>query len=55
MWIEWSEFNLKILILLIYPIFNRIEDIPRKECMSEDNQLFKTFRYFLCYSISFII
>ena len=54
MLIELSEFNLKIFIFLIFPIFKRIEDIPRKAYISNDNQLFKTFRYFLSYSLCFI-
>ena len=54
MLIEFSEFNWKILILLIFPIFKRVEEFPRKECITKDNQLFKTFRYFLSYSLSFI-
>ena len=54
MLIELSEFNLKIFIFLIFPIFKRIEDIPRKAYIIKDNQLFKTFRYFLSYSLCFI-
>ena len=54
MWIELSEFNIKIFLPLIYPIVKRIEDIPRKAYLNDDNQLFKTFRYFLCYTLSFV-
>ena len=54
MWIELSEFNLKILILFIFPIFKRVEEYPRKAFLTKDNQLFKTFRYFLSYNLSFI-
>ena len=54
MLIEFSEFNLKLLIPLIFPIFKRIEDYSKKAYIKEDNQLFKTFRYFLSYIFAFI-
>jgi hypothetical protein len=54
MLIELSEFNLKLLIPLIFPIFKRIEDYSKKAYIKEDNQLFKTFRYFLSYIFAFI-
>ena len=53
MWIEFSEFNIKLLIPLIFPIFKRLGDLTRK-IYNGTNPLFKTFRYFLCYSLSFI-
>jgi len=52
MWIEF-EFNVKILFILIYPIFKRIEDFTR-DYLTKDNRLFKTFRYFLSYGLNFI-
>ena len=54
MWIELSEFHIKIFLPLVYPIFKRIEDIPKKAYLTKDNQLFKTFRYFFSYCLSFI-
>ena len=54
MLIELSEFNLKLLIPLIFPIFKRIEDYSKKAYIKEENQLFKTFRYFLSYIFAFI-
>ena len=54
MWLELSEFNIKIFLPLVFPIVKRIEDIPRKAYLTNDNQLFKTFRYFFCYILSFI-
>ena len=54
MLIEFSEFNIKLLILLIYPIFKRLDDIPRNFYLTADNQQFKTFRYYLSYFLSFI-
>ena len=47
------EFNIKILFILIYPIFKRIGDFTR-DYLTKDNRLFKTFRYFLSYSLNFI-
>ena len=56
MWIELSEFNIKIFLPLIFPIFNRINDLTREIYKKNDgdNKLFKNFRYFLCYTFSFI-
>ena len=54
MLIELSAFNLKLLIPLIFPIFKRIEDYSKKAYIKEENQLFKTFRYFLSYIFAFI-
>ena len=54
MFIEFSEFNLKLLILLIFPVFKRLGDISSKAYITKDNQVFKTFRYYLCYSFSFV-
>ena len=50
MWIELSEFNIKIFLPLIFPIFNRINDLTREIYKKKDgdNKLFKNFRYFLC-------
>jgi hypothetical protein len=52
MWIEF-EFNIKILFILIYPIFKKIEEFT-KNYITKDNRLFKSFRYFLSYSLNFI-
>jgi hypothetical protein len=39
MLIELSEFNLKLLIPLIFPIFKRIEDYSKKAYLKNENQL----------------
>ena len=54
MWIEFSEFNLKILILLIFPVSKRVQDYTKKAYLVKDHQLFKTFRYFSSYVFAFI-
>ena len=54
MWIELSEFNLKLLIPLIFPAFKRIQDAEKKLYLEKDNQIFKTFKYFISYILSFI-
>ena len=56
MLIEFSEFNLNLLIPLIFPVFKRIEDYTKAAYIikKKDNQLFKTFRYFCSYIFAFI-
>ena len=54
MWIELSEFNFKLFIPLIFPVFKRIQDVVKKSFMTKDNQIFKTFRYFTSYTLTFI-
>ena len=54
MWIELSEFNLKLFLPLIFPLFRRIQDITKSKYIKEENQLFKTFRYFSSHLFSFI-
>ena len=54
MLIELSEFNIKIFIPLIFPIFKRIQYYTKKAYLIEDKQIFKSFRYFLSYTISLI-
>ena len=54
MWIEFSEFNFKLLILLIYPIFNRLGDISSDAYIKDKNRVFKTFKYYLSDTFSFI-
>lgn len=54
MLIEFSQINLKILILLIFPVFKRIQDYTKKSYLQDDNQLFKNFRYFFSYIFSFV-
>ena len=45
MWIEFSEFNIKLLLPLIFPIFKRIQDYSKKAYITQDNQIFKTFSF----------
>ena len=57
MLIEFSEFNLKLLFFLIYPIFITIQDYTYASYIKhdKDNFLFTTFRYFLSYIFSGIL
>ena len=41
MWIEFSEFNLKILILLIFPVSKRVQDYTKKAYLVKDHQYLK--------------
>ena len=52
--IELSEFNIKIFIPLIYPIFYRIDFRIRTTFFTDENELFKGFRYFMGHSLNFI-
>ena len=56
MLIEFSDFNPKLLILFIYPIFLKIQDHTKILYLDEnkDNFLFRTFRYFTSYIFAFI-
>ena len=57
MWIELSEFNLKLFIPLIFPVFKRIQDLTKKLYIKEtydDKTLFKTFRNYFSYIFAFI-
>ena len=49
MLIEFSEFNFKLLLLLIYPIFIQLENQAKYAYRKQNNDVFKPFRYFLCY------
>jgi len=51
MWIECSELNIKLLILLIFPVFMQIQNYTKNAYIAKDkdNQVFKTFRYFFSY------
>lgn len=52
---EFPKFNIKILVLLIYPIFNRLEALIVPLYLKEDNSLFDAFRYFISYIIAGIL
>lgn len=54
MLIEFSEFNLKLLLFIIYPIFIRIQDFSKDAYIKngKDNELFITFRHFLSFIFS---
>ena len=54
MWIELSEFNFKLFIPLIFPVFKRIQSAVKKTFIIEENQIFKAFRYFTSYTLTFI-
>ena len=54
MLVEFSDFNLKLVILLIYPISMRIQHYTRQLYLENDNYFFYTFRYFACYTFAFI-
>ena len=55
MWIECFEFNFKLLIILIFPAFRRLEDFTKPLYITKENTLFKTFRYFLCHIFAAVI
>ena len=52
--IEFSEFNLKLLLFLVYPIFILIEDYSKEAYIKDgkDNNLFITFRHYLSFIFS---
>ena len=54
MWIEFSNFNLKLLILFIFPVFIKIQDEIKPLYLKDNNFYFKTFRYFASYIFAFI-
>ena len=54
MLIECSVFNYQIFIPLIYPIFIQIKSKIEYIYIKKDNILFKIFRYYLSYNLSFI-
>lgn len=54
MLIECSVFNCQIFIPLIYPIFIQIKTKIKELYITKDNILFKIFRYYLSYNLSFI-
>jgi len=60
MWIEFSELNIKLLILLIFPVFMQLQNLSKEAYIdkNKDHQIFKAFRYFCSYifaGIFFII
>ena len=54
MLVDFPKFNIKLLVLLIFPVFRTIERYTTPLYITEDNSLFDTFRYFLCQIISVI-
>ena len=55
MLIEFSEFNWKLLLFLIYPVFIRIQDYSFSSYIKNDDILFKTFRCYLSFIPSGIL
>ena len=53
MFLEFS-FNLKLLFILVFPIFKELEKLFLRDYLQKDNKLFKTFRIFLSHEFSFI-
>ena len=53
--IEFSELNIKLLVILIFPVFNTIEFYSKKLYLTDDNLLFMPFRHYISYIFSFII
>ena len=53
--IEFSELNIKLLVILIFPVFNTIELYSKKLYLTDDNLLFMPFRHYISYIFSFII
>ena len=54
MWIEFSDLDPKLLILLLFPVFKRIQDVTKEFCFTSNNYFFQTFRYFLNYTFALI-
>ena len=54
MWIEFSELNFKLLVMLIFPTCNIAEHFAKKAFIKQDNSFFNQFRYFISYTFSFI-
>ena len=52
--IEFSEFNLKLLLFFVYHVFIIIEGFTNEAYIKDgkDNTIFITFRHFLCFIIS---
>ncbi len=57
MLIEFSEFNIKLILPFIFPIFRRIQDYTNAAYMNEgkDSPIFTAFRYFLSYIFAGIL
>ncbi len=53
--IKFSELNIKLFVILIFPVFNTIELYSKKLYLPDDNLLFMSFRHFISYIFSFII
>ena len=53
MFLEFS-FNLKLLFILVFPIFKELDKLFLRDYLEKDNKLFKTFRIFLSLEFSFI-
>ena len=55
--IECSEFNIKLFLPLMFPIFRRVQDYTNAAYMKEDkdSQIFITFRYFISYIFAGIL
>ena len=54
MLIEFYEIHIKLLILLIFPVFSTVEVYAKKLYLTKENFLFRMFLYFLSYNFSFI-
>ena len=55
MFIEFSELNFKLLVMLIFPAFNIAEHYARSYFITKDNSYFSQFRYFTSHILSFIL
>ena len=57
MFIEFSELNVKLLLLLIFPVFKNANDAISKLYIKGRNDIFRYFRYFLshCFAGIFLI
>ena len=43
MLIEFSELNIKLLVMLIYPLFNQVEHYAKELYLNNDNSYFNHF------------
>ena len=52
MLVEFSALKWNLLILLIFPVFINVERYTKQFYITKENNIFKTFRYFLCYNLT---
>ena len=51
---EFDEFNFKLLLFFVYPLFRLMQDYTYEAYIKEDNNIFTTFRCYLSFIFSCI-